>query len=133
MIREQQVTLTIRYDDSATAGKEPAGAINFGRLLGKPGEFAVVDVDCGAERDVWDVEVTDTFSGEANYSWVRRYVIACNDGDHGSAVIRAAKKAAGWNGMACRRENHGETIALFQRGAAVVMFITPRVDGPLTE
>jgi hypothetical protein len=31
-----------------------------------------------AMRDIFYVEVTDTFAGEANYSWVRRYKVHAN-------------------------------------------------------
>lgn len=49
-------------------------------------------------------EVTDTFCGEANYSWVKR--------------------ALGWAGIRCRKETMGDMIALYPQGECVVCFIS---------
>ncbi len=40
------------------------------------------------------VTVTDTFAGEANYSWIRRYYIPYTDTDSDVAIVRRAKLAA---------------------------------------
>jgi hypothetical protein len=69
-----------------------------------------------------NVEVTDTFSGEANYSWVRRYSVDASSSD--TAIIRRAKAAAGWNGIRCTKENYGDMIKLKPSGMCQVMFIT---------
>jgi hypothetical protein len=78
----------------------------------------------------YQVEVTDTFGGEANYAWMRRYVI---DGsmDVGSKadrkLIRDAKKAAGWTGLRCRTANHGDMIEIRPIGSQApcwIMFIS---------
>jgi len=47
---------------------------------------------------MYDIEVTDTFAGEANYCWVKwgRTRARTRTG-----VIRAVKRVAGWNGW-CR-------------------------------
>ena len=47
----------------------------------------------------YDIEVTDTFSGEAIYSWVRRYQVEV---PINSSPVRAAKKSAGMTGAARR-------------------------------
>jgi hypothetical protein len=70
-----------------------------------------------------NVEVTDTFGGESNYSWVRRYSSELNNRTN-LAAIRKAKKLAGWNGLKCRKESYGEMIALYPYGMCQVMFIT---------
>ena len=52
-------------------------------------------------------EVTDTFGGEANYSWVKRGEVRCKPGENYSdpAAVRRAKKSAGWEiGRASCRE-----------------------------
>lgn len=41
----------------------------------------------------WDVEVTDTFGGEANYCWVKRETIYANSR---KAIIDKVKDVAGW-------------------------------------
>ena len=68
----------------------------------------------------FSVEVTDTFSGEANYCWVRRYFINVKPG---VSPVRAAKKAAGWEGVRCRVEDYGDSTSLYPAGMCQVMFI----------
>lgn len=43
-------------------------------------------------------EMTDTFCGEANYSWVKRGTIECKPGEEYSdlAAIRRVKKSIGY-------------------------------------
>jgi hypothetical protein len=65
------------------------------------------------------IEVTDTFGGEANYSWVRKYCIEATE----SNVVRRAKAEIGWNGVRCDRADLGEIIELRPRGECVVAFI----------
>jgi hypothetical protein len=69
-------------------------------------------------------ENTDTFSGEANYCWVNRTVIDCADTTSDLALVRRAKAWAGYSGIPCRREDYGDTIALYPRGICQVLFIT---------
>lgn len=70
-------------------------------------------------------EVTDTHGGEANYCWVNRGVIETKPGEDYSdlAAVRRVKKAIGWNGVRCRVENFGETIALYPYGVCQVCFV----------
>lgn len=71
-------------------------------------------------------EMTDTFVGESNYSWVRRGVVDTKEGEDFSdlAAIRRVKKAIGWNGLRCKVDNYGDTIALYPVGMCQVCFIT---------
>jgi hypothetical protein len=71
-------------------------------------------------------ELTDTFGGESNYSWVRRGIIECKEGENYSdlAAVRRVKKAIGWNGYKCRADNFGDMIALYPAGMCQVCFIT---------
>jgi len=71
-------------------------------------------------------EVTDLFSGEANYSWVKRGKIEMPRGKDYSdlTAVRLVKKAIGWNGMKCRKENQGDGIALYPVNYCVVCFIS---------
>lgn len=76
-------------------------------------------------------EITDTFGGEANYSWGHRGVICCAPGESYSdlAAVRRVKKAIDWNSVPCKRVDMGDSIALYPRGAAMVCFITFREHG----
>lgn len=71
-------------------------------------------------------EVTDTFGGEANYSWVRRGTVKCKEGEDYSdlAAVRRVKKAIGWSGIKCRVDNYGDTIEIYPAGMCQVCFIT---------
>ncbi len=80
----------------------------------------------------YKVEVTDTFGGEANYSWVRRYSVetpACEyrDPAYNRILVRRAKAAAGWTGLRCQVvDNSGDHIEVRPVGRSApcwVMFI----------
>lgn len=73
----------------------------------------------------YQVELTDLFGGEANYSWVRRDEIMLSDSASELAIVRAAKLALGLTGCRCKRETIGETIQLKPCGSLTVAFITP--------
>lgn len=84
----------------------------------------------------YDVEVTDTFGGEANYCWVRRYTVdgSCSTASHADRkLVRAAKRAAGWSGRTVST-NFGDMIEVRPRDRSVcqIMFITYR-DAPASE
>ena len=78
------------------------------------------------DREVWDVEVTDTYGGEANYSWVWRYELALPPGASRRTAVRAAKRIAGWAGVRCRTDEFGDEYWLHPYGACMVMFVTFR-------
>lgn len=73
----------------------------------------------------FDLELTDTFGGEANYCWVKREALNLPSGSSDLRLVRAAKKALGLSGIRCRRSDFGETIELRPYGACLVAFITP--------
>lgn len=86
---------------------------------------AHVATNKGREEKMWNVEVTDTFGGEANYCWVNRYTVA--DSGRNSTVVRRAKKAAGWSGMRCSVSSCGDMIEVRpvgKRAPCWIMFIT---------
>jgi hypothetical protein len=69
------------------------------------------------------VEYTDTYGGEANYSWVRSY--SFNIGDKSPlGIIRTAKKLIGINGVKCKVHDYGDTIEVRPQGSNTVAFIT---------
>lgn len=72
----------------------------------------------------WDVEVTDTFGGESNYSWVKRYVVPGTP-NHLS-LVRQAKKMAGWSGLRCLTADMGDMLEVRPVGRSApcwIMFI----------
>lgn len=72
----------------------------------------------------FDVEVTDTFGGESNYSWVIREVITVPIDATDRTIVAAAKKAMGWTGVKCDTDYSGDMITLRPRGVCQIMFIT---------
>lgn len=69
------------------------------------------------------VEVTDTFGGEANYSWVRRYELPQTKERTTRQIVREAKALASWTGLKCRTTNYVDMIELRPVGICQVMFI----------
>ena len=87
------------------------------------------------------IELTDTFAGEANYSWVRRATVSMpelthygytgsSDGSYALAsrvarreLMRRAKRAIGYTGVRGRTAEHGDLIEFRPYGAAVVLFV----------
>lgn len=72
----------------------------------------------------FQVEFTDTFGGEANYSWVKRAQFEAPDNASNSLLIRRAKKALGLVGKH-RASSYGDLIELRWARDCVVAFITP--------
>jgi hypothetical protein len=73
---------------------------------------------------VYKVEVTDTYGGEANYSWVRRYEFHVPLGTTTREIVRRAKALASWTGHRCETSDYGDQIDVRPRGMAQVMFIS---------
>ena len=74
---------------------------------------------------LWNVELTDTFGGEANYSWVRRDQLELPETATDRQVVTAAKAALGLTGTRCRRFDHGEGFELRPCGSCTVAFVLP--------
>ena len=90
---------------------------------------------------LYNVEYTDTFGGEANYSWVRRAMVTMPELTHygydGSTgytkanrsyqreLMRKAKAAVHITGLRGHAMRVGETIEFKPSGMSTVMFITP--------
>lgn len=70
-------------------------------------------------------EMTDTYGGEANYSWVKRGKIECKPGEDYSdlAAVRRVKKALDMSGVPCKRESWCDTIVLRPVGSCTIIFI----------
>lgn len=69
----------------------------------------------------WSFELTDTFAGEANYSWVKRGTVKASTP---SGAIRAAKRALG---ITCRHtaDIYSDLISLRFGSDCIVLFISP--------
>ena len=72
----------------------------------------------------WRVEVTDTFNGEANYSWARRYSFEAPEGASDTAIMRRAKREAGYAGVRGRASSYGDSLEFRPHASCVVMFVT---------
>lgn len=70
------------------------------------------------------VEFTDTYGGEANYSWVHRHNFTAPASLSNVALVRRAKKLLGLSGIRCRVSNYGDMIELRPANSATVAFIT---------
>lgn len=75
----------------------------------------------------YSAEYTDTFAGEANYSWVRRTTFTAPDNASNSTLVRRAKHALGLAGRH-RTEQWGDVLAVYPRGECTVLFIEPTCD-----
>ena len=71
-----------------------------------------------------NIEVTDTFGHEANYSWVKRHELEVPECLSNYSVVRRVKALIGWNGRRCTTTDHGDMIELRPMGACLVCFIT---------
>jgi len=72
----------------------------------------------------FNIEYTDTFGGEANYSWVRRATIEVPDNASDLTLVRLAKKVIGLTGVKCKREQWGDDIVLRPYSSCTICFIT---------
>lgn len=76
-------------------------------------------------QHVWNVEVTDTFGGEANYAWVRRYSFVAPAGAKQREIMRRAKAAADLTNVRGETSGDGGDGYEFRpRGDALVMFVS---------
>ena len=73
----------------------------------------------------YQVELTDTFGGEANYSWVRRAEIEAPSSITNRTLVRRAKAAIGLTGVRCETSSYAEAIELRPYGSCTVAFIMP--------
>ena len=88
----------------------------------------------------YDYEYTDTYCGEANYSWVKRGSITMPELTHygydglrgyGQAnkimereLVKKVKAELGLTGVRCKRSDCADTIELRPCGSNTVVFIT---------
>ncbi|AXH72672.1 MAG: hypothetical protein [Caudoviricetes sp.] len=88
----------------------------------------------------YDIELTDTFAGEANYSWVKRDTITMPELTHygydGSTnytkcnkvyrreLMKKAKAALGLTGLRGTVDDYGDSITFRPYRTCQIMFIT---------
>lgn len=71
-----------------------------------------------------EYEKTDTFGGDANYSWCRRHAEPIPADAKDREIVRRAKAWAGWTGHPCKVSHLGDTIEIRPRGVCQVLFIS---------
>lgn len=71
------------------------------------------------------VEVTDTYGGEANYSWVKRFEQWIPKYVSDRECVRVAKKLSGFTGHPCVTENFGGKtgFTLHPRNLCQIIFV----------
>ena len=90
----------------------------------------------------YDVEYTDTFGGNANYSWVRRETVTMPELTHYGydggtnyakanrvferELMRKAKAAVGLTGLRGQSSSYGDSLEFRPYRTATVMFVTYR-------
>ena len=73
----------------------------------------------------YDITVTDTFAGELNFCWVRRYELEAPADISTRALVRRAKALAGITGRH-RLDDYGDELTIWPRGACVALLVTVR-------
>ena len=66
----------------------------------------------------YHVEVTDTFGGEANYSWRKQWLVTANSA-RGAITKLAKSEGSGWR-MAC---DSGDTVRYDLKNACICAFV----------
>jgi hypothetical protein len=74
---------------------------------------------------LFNVEYTDTFGGESNYSWVRRAEIEVPDDASRALIMRRAKASVGITGCRGTRSGWGDGFEFRPYGICTVMFVIP--------
>ena len=69
----------------------------------------------------FSIELTDTFGGESNYSWVKRDKIESKDTKR--VIVQKAKAWAGFTGIRCDVDRHDSLIVIKPRGLCQIVFI----------
>jgi hypothetical protein len=92
--------------------------------------------------NTYEIEYTDTFGGEANYSWVKRATVTMPELTHYGydggtnyckankvyqrELMKAAKANLGLTGIRGRTYRHGDLIEFRPYGSCTVLFINAR-------
>ena len=82
------------------------------------------------KKEVYFVEMTDTFGGDANYSWVKRLHVRA------SSVVGAIRKARthwGCTDRITKAWGDGETRRYNVQGACVCLFVSHLEESSISE
>lgn len=72
---------------------------------------------------IFYAELTDTFAGEANYSWVNRFKV------HANSSLGAIQKLSRVTGLKFRKtENYGEMMRYDSKSGATCLFLSGYED-----
>lgn len=72
----------------------------------------------------YKLELTDTFGGEANYTWVKRTTLELPEGAGDKWLGVFAREWAGFTGVRCEVENDGNFgLMIRPRGMCQVLFV----------
>lgn len=88
----------------------------------------ILTEDDSASYGYFNIEVTDTYAGNANYCWVRRYSIE-NKWNHLNGkslqreVIKAVKNKIGWTGIRCEVYGDCDHYTIHPRNMCQVCFV----------
>ena len=74
----------------------------------------------------WDIEVTDTFGGQANYSWVERSKLRVPDDISELALVRRIKSVTGYSGIRGQTDVSGDSVEIRFPARCVVIFADVR-------
>ena len=74
----------------------------------------------------WDIEVTDTFGGEANYCWVERSKLRVPGGISYLALVRRIKSVTGYSGIRGRTYVSGDFVQIRFPSRCIVIFAKVR-------
>ena len=76
--------------------------------------------------NTYKIEYTDTFGGEANYTWVKRATVDVADKTARRELMKAAKACVGLTGVRGTVQDCGDMIEFRPYGSCTVMFVTYR-------
>lgn len=74
--------------------------------------------------ETWSAELTDTFGGEANYSWVNRVTFNVPRGASRRTVVKHGKAALGLTNIRCQTDDCGTWITVKPYGMCQIAFLT---------
>ena len=74
------------------------------------------------KTETWHAEYTDTFGGEANYSWVKRATVTVPEAASRATVVRAVKRAFGLSGIRGRLHWFGDCLEFWPARSCTVVF-----------
>jgi hypothetical protein len=71
-----------------------------------------------------DIEHTDTYGGESNYSWVNRYSQVIDNNSSRLKIVRLVKRICNFTGLRCKVTDYGDMIEIRPVGYCQIIFIT---------